>query len=75
MATTNATQGLHGAGIVKKATGWFIAMAALFILLGMFSIAEPFLAGLGVTLLVGWLLVIGRWRILLRRLREAARST
>jgi uncharacterized membrane protein HdeD (DUF308 family) len=31
----------------------------LFILLGIFAILEPFAAGLGVTLLVGWLLVIG----------------
>jgi len=59
MATSNATQGLHGAEVVKKATGWYIAIAVLFILLGLFAIAEPWTAGLGVTLLVGWLLVIG----------------
>lgn len=60
MATTNATHGLQGPGaLVKKAKGWFIAIAVLFILLGIFAIAEPFTAGLGVTLLVGWLLVIG----------------
>jgi uncharacterized membrane protein HdeD (DUF308 family) len=60
MATSNVTQGLHGPGdLVKKATGWFIAIAVLFILLGIFAIAEPWTAGLGVTLLVGWLLVIG----------------
>lgn len=59
MSTTGEAQGLHGAGAVKKATGWTIAIAVLFILLGMFAIAEPFLAGLGVTLLVGWMLVFG----------------
>jgi uncharacterized membrane protein HdeD (DUF308 family) len=60
MTTSNATEGLRGpGGLVKKATGWFIAIAVLFILLGIFAIAEPFAAGLGVTLLVGWLLVIG----------------
>jgi len=59
MATTNVTPGLHGAGIIKKATGWYIAIGVLFILLGMFAIAEPFVAGLGVTLLVGWMLVFG----------------
>jgi uncharacterized membrane protein HdeD (DUF308 family) len=60
MATSNATEGLRGPGeVVKKATGWFIAVAVLFILLGIFAIAEPFAAGLGVTLLVGWLLVFG----------------
>ncbi len=57
---TNATQGLPGPeAVAKKATGWFIAVAVLFILLGVFAIAEPWTAGLGVTLLVGWLLVIG----------------
>ena len=60
MATSNATAGLRGPGeLVKKATGWFIAIGVLFIVLGVFAIAEPFAAGLGVTLLVGWLLVIG----------------
>lgn len=56
---TNATEGLPGAGAVKKATGWYIAIAGLFIVLGMLAIAEPFVAGLAVTVLVGWLLVIG----------------
>ena len=60
MATTNVTQGLQGPEtLLKKASGWFIAIAVMFIVLGIFSIAEPFVAGLGVTLLVGWLLVIG----------------
>jgi uncharacterized membrane protein HdeD (DUF308 family) len=60
MATSNTKEGLRGPGaLVKKATGWFIAIAILFILLGIFAIAEPWTAGLGVTLLVGWLLVIG----------------
>jgi uncharacterized membrane protein HdeD (DUF308 family) len=60
MATSNANEGLRGSGaLVKRATGWFIAIAMLFILLGIFAIAEPWTAGLGVTLLVGWLLVIG----------------
>jgi len=57
---TNASQGLQTPGkLAKKATRWFIAIAVLFIVLGIFAIAEPFTAGLGVTLLVGWLLVIG----------------
>ena len=57
---TNASHGLQTAGkVAKKATGWFIVIAVLFIVLGLFAIIEPFTAGLGVTLLVGWLLVIG----------------
>jgi uncharacterized membrane protein HdeD (DUF308 family) len=60
MATANASQGLQNPGkVAKKATGWFIVIAVLFIVLGIFAIAEPLTAGLGVTLLVGWLLVIG----------------
>ena len=60
MAASNAAEGLRGPGrLVKKATNWFIAVAVLFILLGLFAIAEPWTAGLGVTLLVGWLLIVG----------------
>ncbi|HMD32896.1 MAG TPA: DUF308 domain-containing protein, partial [Candidatus Acidoferrales bacterium] len=35
------------------------AAAVLFILLGIFSIVEPTVAGLGIALLVGWLLIFG----------------
>ena len=55
---TDATEGLHGAVVIRKAA-WFIASAALFILVGVFGIAEPGVAGLAVTMLVGLLLVIG----------------
>ena len=40
------------------ASGWAIAAAIAFIFLGFFAISEPWVAGLGVTVLVGWLLVI-----------------
>jgi uncharacterized membrane protein HdeD (DUF308 family) len=43
----------------KRFTGWYIAAAILFILLGLFAIAEPAVAGLGVAILVGWLLLFG----------------
>jgi uncharacterized membrane protein HdeD (DUF308 family) len=60
MATANPTEGLHGAGtIIKKASGWFIGMAVAFILLGIFAIVEPGVAGLAVTILVGWVLIFG----------------
>lgn len=60
MATANASQGLRGpAAAAKKVTGWFIAMAVLFIILGILAIIEPGVAGLAVTLLVGWLLIFG----------------
>ena len=53
------SQGLGRLAVAKKITGWYIFAAVLFILLGIFSIVEPGVAGLGVTLLVGWLLVFG----------------
>jgi uncharacterized membrane protein HdeD (DUF308 family) len=60
METVEPTRGLRGAEtIVKKASGWFIAVAVVFIVLGIFAIVEPGVAGLAVTMLVGWLLVLG----------------
>jgi uncharacterized membrane protein HdeD (DUF308 family) len=60
MATANPTEGSRGAGtIIKKASGWLIGMAVVFILLGMMAIIEPGVAGLAVTILVGWLLIFG----------------
>jgi uncharacterized membrane protein HdeD (DUF308 family) len=60
MATANPTEGLRGpATIVKKASGWFIAMAVVFIILGIYAIAEPAVAGVAVAILVGWLLILG----------------
>ena len=43
----------HDAGI------WLIVTACLFLLLGVFAVVEPFVAGLAVTLLVGFLLIAG----------------
>lgn len=60
MATTSPVQGLRGPmSVAKKITGWYLAAAVFFIILGMFAIIEPGVAGLGVTLLVGWLLIFG----------------
>ena len=53
-----ATQG----PVVKAArafSGWLIVAAILFIVLGAFAVIEPYVAGLGVALLVGWLLIFG----------------
>jgi len=54
MATENP-----GLKATRRFTGWYIAAAVLFIVLGFFAILEPAVAGLGVALLVGWLLVLG----------------
>jgi uncharacterized membrane protein HdeD (DUF308 family) len=60
MTTANPAEGLRSPlGVAKKITGWYLAAAVLFIILGIFAIIEPGVAGLGVTLLVGWLLVFG----------------
>lgn len=44
---------------IRKITGWYMATAVLFILLGAFAIVEPAAAGLGVTVLVGSMLIFG----------------
>jgi len=60
MATTSSAPGLETPGkAVKRITGWYLAAAVGFILLGMFAIVEPATAGLAVSLLVGWLLIFG----------------
>jgi uncharacterized membrane protein HdeD (DUF308 family) len=60
MASANPSPGVHvAAQFVKKMSGWYIAMAVLFIILGIFAIVEPAVAGLAVTILVGWLLIFG----------------
>jgi uncharacterized membrane protein HdeD (DUF308 family) len=43
----------------RRFTGWYIVAAIAFIVLGLFAIIEPAVAGLGVAILVGWLLVFG----------------
>src|SRR5271154_2729767 len=60
MATANPTQGLRGPHtILKKASGWLIAIGVIFIILGILAIAEPLVTGLAVAFLVGWLLIVG----------------
>ena len=43
---------------VKKASGWGIAFDILIILAGFFALGLPFIAGVGITILVGWILTI-----------------
>lgn len=60
MTTPSSVQGMQGPlPIIRKITGWYTAAAVLFILLGAFAIVEPAVAALGVTVLVGWLLIFG----------------
>ena len=60
MTTATASEGLGGARLItKSASGWSMAMAVVFILLGIFAVVEPGVAGLAVTLFFGWLLIVG----------------
>jgi len=43
----------------KRFTGWNLVAAVLFIVLGLFAVLEPMMAGLGIALLVGWLFIFG----------------
>jgi len=42
---------------VRRITGWSIALSVLMIIAGCLAIASPFLAGITVTQIVGWLLL------------------
>jgi uncharacterized membrane protein HdeD (DUF308 family) len=60
MASAIPSHGLQSPfRVAKRITGWYLIAAVFFIVLGMFAIIEPGVAGLGVTLLVGWLLILG----------------
>jgi uncharacterized membrane protein HdeD (DUF308 family) len=60
MTAANTSEGLRGPGsMVRKAGGLFVAIAVVFIVLGILAIIEPTVAGLAVTILGGWLLVFG----------------
>jgi len=45
--------------IAERTDIWLFASAILFILLGIFAIAQPFVAGYATTMVVGWLLIFG----------------
>jgi uncharacterized membrane protein HdeD (DUF308 family) len=45
--------------LVHKAGTWFIVTAVAFIVIGTMAILAPFVAGLAVATLVGWLFVVG----------------
>jgi uncharacterized membrane protein HdeD (DUF308 family) len=46
-------------GLTKRATGWAIGVSILLIVLGIMAIALPFLAGIAVSAIVGWMLIFG----------------
>ena len=44
---------------VRRSRGWFIALGAALMILGVLAVAVPFVATLVTTIFVGWILVIG----------------
>jgi len=48
-----------GGRLARDAGVWLIVTACLFILLGLYATLEPLIAGFAVTVLFGWLLILG----------------
>jgi uncharacterized membrane protein HdeD (DUF308 family) len=46
-------------GIARESIGWSIGLSVLLILIGLFALAAPLLAGVAVTAWVAWLLILG----------------
>jgi uncharacterized membrane protein HdeD (DUF308 family) len=57
--TTSQQVEAFGAELVHKAGTWLIVTAIGFMLLGIAAIVQPFVAGVAIALLVGWLLIAG----------------
>ena len=54
MTTTPSTLG----GLVPKAINWSIALSILLIIAGFFAICIPWVSGVAITLLFGWLMIL-----------------
>jgi uncharacterized membrane protein HdeD (DUF308 family) len=50
---------MDAAAVVKRSSGWAIALSILLIVLGVLAIAIPAVAAIAVTTLVAWLLIFG----------------
>jgi uncharacterized membrane protein HdeD (DUF308 family) len=57
MTTPHPTESFREPPLAERAGTWFIFAATAFIVLGALAIIEPFIAGLAIATLVGWLLV------------------
>jgi uncharacterized membrane protein HdeD (DUF308 family) len=55
--TMGAISGFSGRGIARESIGWSIAFSVLLILLGLFALASPLIAGVAVEAIVAWLLI------------------
>ena len=45
--------------IARQSAGWTIAFGVVLIILGLFALMAPFIAGVAVTVMLGWLLILG----------------
>lgn len=45
--------------IARESAGWTIAFGVLLIILGLFALMAPFIAGVAIAVMLGWLLIIG----------------
>jgi uncharacterized membrane protein HdeD (DUF308 family) len=43
---------------VRKSIGWSITLSILLILAGFFALLIPFISGIGITIFIGWLMII-----------------
>src|SRR5262245_12416474 len=59
MTAAKSTIGWGWPGATATNRGWSIVIGVALIALGVFAIAEPMVAGLAATVLVGWLLLFG----------------
>ena len=44
---------------INKTSGWYLALGVVLLIGGIAGLLYPMYAGLGVTILVGWLLILG----------------
>jgi uncharacterized membrane protein HdeD (DUF308 family) len=45
--------------VARESAGWTIALGVLLIILGLFALMAPLIAGVAVTVMFGWLLILG----------------
>jgi uncharacterized membrane protein HdeD (DUF308 family) len=45
--------------IARESVGWTIAFGVLLIIIGLFALMAPLIAGVAVTVMIGWLLILG----------------
>ena len=54
-----AYSGVPVRGIHRESVGWSLGFSVLLIVVGLIALAAPFFAGVAVTAIVGWLLLLG----------------